>query len=170
MIPVLPTTVVGSCSVPQWLERLKTDYDHNRARIPGVQIPVTVKSFYYDYYDTVVSEPLPTKFSFAGPFSLSRRIQNKAYSTVADLVRAFAHVLNTEARVLAAVEATIAARIHQTLDTFPADKLIINPDCGLRHLPAHVARSKLAAMVEGTMAVRATLPTGAQTPPAGQTS
>jgi hypothetical protein len=60
MVPVLPTTVMGSCSVPQWLERLKTDYDHNRARIPGVQIPVTVKSFYYDYYDTVVTEPLPT--------------------------------------------------------------------------------------------------------------
>jgi methionine synthase II (cobalamin-independent) len=38
------------------------------------------------------------------------------------------------------------------------DKLITNPDCGLRHLPAHVARSKLSAMVEGTVAVRRTLP------------
>jgi 5-methyltetrahydropteroyltriglutamate--homocysteine methyltransferase len=36
--------------------------------------------------------------------------------------------------------------------------LIINPDCGLRHLPADVARAKLAAMVEGTIAVRRTLP------------
>ncbi|HEX5347394.1 MAG TPA: hypothetical protein VFW64_09920, partial [Pseudonocardiaceae bacterium] len=95
MLPLLPTTVVGSYSVPEWLERLKTDYYRNRisrshlreihdmaikaalkdqetagidvvsdgelrrdndidyflARIPGVQIPVTVKSFYYDYYD-----------------------------------------------------------------------------------------------------------------------
>jgi methionine synthase II (cobalamin-independent) len=41
---------------------------------------------------------------------------------------------------------------------FPANKLIINPDCGLCHLPAHVTRSKLAVMVEGTMAVRRTLP------------
>ncbi|MBV9029529.1 MAG: hypothetical protein JO364_04295 [Pseudonocardiales bacterium] len=31
-----------------------------------------------------------------------------------------------------------AARIHRALDIFPADKLIINPDCGLRHLPSHV--------------------------------
>jgi 5-methyltetrahydropteroyltriglutamate--homocysteine methyltransferase len=53
----------------------------------------------------------------------------------------------------------IARRIHRALGTFPADKLIINPDCGLRHLPADVARSKLAAMVEGTVAVRRTLPT-----------
>lgn len=41
----------------------------------------------------------------------------------------------------------IAQRIRRALDTFPADKLIINPDCGLRHLPADVARSKLAAMI-----------------------
>jgi methionine synthase II (cobalamin-independent) len=40
-----------------------------------------------------------------------------------------------------------------------ADKLIINPDCGLRHLFADVARSKLAVMVEGTATVRRTLPT-----------
>jgi methionine synthase II (cobalamin-independent) len=37
------------------------------------------------------------------------------------------------------------------------DKLISNPDCGLCHLPAYIARSKLAAMVEGTMAVRRTV-------------
>ena len=98
MLPVLPTTVVGSYSVPEWLERLKTDYYRNRisrshlgeihdmavkaalkdqeaagidivsdgelrrdndidyllARITGVHIPVTVKSFYYDYYDCPV--------------------------------------------------------------------------------------------------------------------
>jgi methionine synthase II (cobalamin-independent) len=125
MIPLLPTTVVGSYSVPEWLERLKTDYYRNRisrshlreihdmaikaalkdqekagidivsdgelrrdndidyllARIPGVQIPV--------------------KFSFTGPFSLSHRIQNKAYAKPADLGRALAQVLNAEARALA---------------------------------------------------------------------
>ncbi|HEX8758965.1 MAG TPA: hypothetical protein VF734_03090 [Pseudonocardiaceae bacterium] len=333
MTPLLPTTVVGSYSVPEWLERLKTDYYRNRisrshlgeihdmaikaalkdqekagidivsdgelrrdndidyllARIPGVQIPITVKSFYYDYYDIIVADPLPTnppplgladdyrftrqytdrpvKFSFTGPFSLSHRIHNKAYSDSADLVRALAQVLNGEARALAeagaellqidepflagypedvrvAVEAInivtqgvdvtwglhvcygnryarpsweghydflfpavldanvhqlilefgrkgyedlhviqqlgwdralglgvvdvkteqvesgdlIAQRISKALETFPAGKLIINPDCGLRNLPADVARSKLAAMVEGTVAVRRTLP------------
>ena len=334
MLPVLPTTVVGSYSVPEWLERLKTDYYRNRisrshlgeihdmavkaalkdqeaagidivsdgelrrdndidyllARITGVHIPVTVKSFYYDYYDCpVVAEPLPAdpppplgladdfrftrahtdrpiKFSFTGPFSLAHRIQNKAYAKSADLVRALAQVLNAEARALAdagaellqidepflaghpedagvAVEAInivihgvdvtwglhvcygnryarpsweghydflfpavldanvdqlvlefgrkgyedlhviqrlgwdralglgvvdvkteqvesaelITARIWKALETFPPEKLIINPDCGLRHLPADVARAKLVAMVEGTVAVRRTL-------------
>jgi 5-methyltetrahydropteroyltriglutamate--homocysteine methyltransferase len=344
MIPVLPTTVVGSYSVPEWLERLKTDYYRNRisgthlreihdmaikaalkdqekagidivsdgelrrdndidyflARIPGLHIPVTVKSYYFDYYDTpVVAEPLPIselpalnlagdykftreytdrpiKFSFAGPFSLSRRIQNKAYANSADLVRALAQVLNIEARALAdagaellqidepflagyrdevtvAVEAInivtkgvdvtwglhvcygnryarpsweghydflfpavldanvhqlilefgrkgyedlhmiaqlgwdralglgvldvkteqiesaelVAARIRKALRTFPAEKLIINPDCGLRHLPGDVARAKLTAMVEGTAAVRRTLPSQSGTTQAG---
>lgn len=52
----------------------------------------------------------------------------------------------------------IAARIRKALETFPPGKLVINPDCGLRHLPADVARAKLDAMVEGTIAVRGTLP------------
>ncbi|MGH3540736.1 MAG: hypothetical protein ACRDQJ_20945, partial [Pseudonocardiaceae bacterium] len=60
----------------------------------------------------------------------------------------------------------IAQRIRKALETFPADKLIINPDCGLRHLPADVARAKLAAMVQGTIAVRRTLPAAlSQEPP-----
>ena len=346
MIPVLPTTVVGSYSVADWLERLKTDYYRNRisdahlreihdmaikaalkdqekagidivsdgelrrdndidyflARISGIRIPVTVKSYYFDYYDApVVAEPLPIaelptmglaedykftreytdrpiKISFTGPFSLSRRIQNKAYADSADLVRALAQVLNIEARAVAdagaellqidepflaghrdevkvAVEAInivtkgvdvtwglhvcygnryarpsweghydflfpavveanvdqlilefgrkgcedlhmiaqlgwdralglgvldvkteqiesaelVAARIRKALRTFPAERLIINPDCGLRHLPADVARAKLAAMVEGTVAVRRTLPSPAGPTQAGST-
>ncbi len=228
-----------------------------------------------DYRFTRAHTDRPVKFSFTGPFSLSRRVQNKAYAKSADLVRAFAQVLNTEALALAqagaqllqidepflagypeavgtAVEAInivthgvdvtwglhvcygnryarpsweghydflfpavldaevdqlvlefgrkgyedlhviqrlgwdralglgvvdvkserietaelIAERIRKALDTFPADKLIINPDCGLRHLPADVARAKLVAMVEGTIAVRRTLPTPMEnTPP-----
>ena len=45
------------------------------------------------------------KFSFTGPFSLSRRIRNGAYPDPADLVRALAGRLNAEARALAAAGA-----------------------------------------------------------------
>ena len=167
---LLPTTVVGSYSVPEWLERLKTEYyqrrisvqhlteihevaikaavkdqelagidivsdgelrrdndvDYFLARIPGVHIPQRAKSDYFDYYDAEVTRPLPdgeqkspglgladdfrftrqltgrpVKFSFTGPFSLSRRIRDSAYSGAGDLVRALARRLNTEARELA---------------------------------------------------------------------
>ena len=37
------------------------------------------------------------------------------------------------------------------------ERLIVNPDCGLRHLPAAVARAKLQAMVAATHDVRAEL-------------
>jgi 5-methyltetrahydropteroyltriglutamate--homocysteine methyltransferase len=172
---VLATSVVGSYSVPEWLERLKTDYyqrrisglylqeihevaikaalkdqeragvdvvsdgelrrdndvDYLLARIPGVEIPHLAKTFYYDYYDAYVRNPLPIddpsaslklvddlcftreytdrpiKFSITGPFSLSRRVRNEAYSDPADLVLAFAHVLNREARALAAAGAAV---------------------------------------------------------------
>src|SRR3984885_4027622 len=171
-LPPLPTTVVGSYSVPEWLERLKTEYyqrrisaahlteihevaikaavkdqeragiyivsdgelrrdndiDYFLARIPGVHIAQRAKSDYYDYYDAAVSAPLPpdakdvpglglagdfeftraltdrpVKFSFTGPFSLSRRITvaGGAYGNPAEGVRALARRLNTEARALA---------------------------------------------------------------------
>jgi 5-methyltetrahydropteroyltriglutamate--homocysteine methyltransferase len=352
---LLPTTVVGSYSVPEWLERLKTEYyqrrisaqhmaeinevaikaavkdqelagidivsdgelrrdndvDYFLARIPGVNIPQRAKADYFDYYDAEVTRPLPElpdesgagatglglsddfrftrqlterpiKFSFTGPFSLSRRIRDDAYSEPGDLVRALARRLNAEARELAAagagllqidepflagypeqvelaieavnivtedvpvswalhvcygnryarpsweghydflfpavkaarvdqvvlefarkglddlrlirqhgwdkwlglgvidvknpeVEAAelVASRIRRALEYVPAERLMVNPDCGLRHLAPDVARQKLRAMVAGVALVRAEL-SGAQLPgaqlPGGETS
>jgi 5-methyltetrahydropteroyltriglutamate--homocysteine methyltransferase len=333
---LLPTTVVGSYSVPEWLERLKTEYyqrrisaqhladihevaikaavkdqelagidivsdgelrrdndvDYFLARIPGVHIPQRAKTDYFDYYDAEVRRPLPdnpitsldlaadfrftrqltqqpVKFSFTGPFSLSRRIRDGAYERPGDLVRALARRLNAEAGALAAagadflqidepflagypehvelaveavnivtenIDATwalhvcygnryarpsweghydflfpavkaarvdqvvlefarkglddlrlirqhgwdkwlgfgvidvktsevetpelVAERIRRALEYLPADRLMINPDCGLRHLPPEVARRKLRAMVAGVAAVRAELTGG----------
>jgi 5-methyltetrahydropteroyltriglutamate--homocysteine methyltransferase len=344
---LLPTTVVGSYSVPEWLERLKTEYyqrrisarhlteihdvaikaavkdqelagidivsdgelrrdndvDYFLARIPGVHIPQRAKTDYFDYYDAEVTRPLPegpltsagadaapaasaspglgladdfrftrqltqrpVKFSFTGPFSLSRRIRDGAYSAPGDLVRALARRLNAEARELAAagadflqidepflagypehvelaVEAVnlvvegvpatwalhvcygnryarpsweghydflfpavlaarvdqivlefarkglddlrlirqhswdrwlgfgvidvkspqvetaelVASRIRRALEYVPADHLMVNPDCGLRHLAPEVAIAKLHAMVAGVAIVRAEL-------------
>lgn len=329
---LLPTTVVGSYSVPEWLERLKTDcyqrkisgqylkeihevaikaalkdqetagvdivsdgelrrdndIDYFLARIPGIEIPQLAKAFYYDYYETSVSQPLPVdtasslglaqdfqftraytdhpiKFSFTSPYALTRRlrIRDHAYADRADLVRAIATVLNREARALAeagaqllqidepflagyphdvdlAIEAVnivtrdvdvtwalhvcygnryarplweghydflfpavleadvdqlvlefarkgyddlelirryrwdrdlglgvvdvksedvepvdlVAAHIRRALEFVPADRLIVNPDCGLRHLPAATARSKLQSMVAAASLVR----------------
>ena len=330
---VLPTTVVGSYSVPEWLERLKTEYyqrqisaqhlaeihevaikaavkdqeragidivsdgelrrdndvDYFLARIPGVHIAQRAKSDYYDYYEAQVAAPLPeddkstlglaadfeftrrltdlpVKFSFTGPFSLSRRIADTAYVDPADLVRALARQLNLEAHALAdagaaflqidepflagypeqaelAVEAVnivtdgvpvtwglhvcygnryarpsweghydflfpavlaarvdqlvlefarkgledlrlikqyawqsslgmgvidvkspvvetpdlVATRIRRALEYVDPGRLMINPDCGLRHLAPEVARRKLHAMVAGTAIVRSEL-------------
>ena len=334
---LLPTTVVGSYSVPEWLERLKTEYyqrrisaqhlteiqevaikaavkdqeragidivsdgelrrdndiDYFLARIPGVHIAQRAKSDYYDYYEAEVTAPLPeedssidktslalaadfeftrqltdrpVKFSFTGPFSLSRRVTDKAYADPADLVRALARRLNAEARSLAdagadflqidepflagypeqaelAVEAVnivtdgvpatwalhvcygnryarptweghydflfpavlaarvdqlvlefarkgledlrlirqyawpaslglgvidvkspavetpdlVAARIRRALEYIEPARLVINPDCGLRHLAPEVALRKLHAMVAGTAIVRSEL-------------
>jgi 5-methyltetrahydropteroyltriglutamate--homocysteine methyltransferase len=352
-LPLLPTTVVGSYSVPEWLERLKTEYyqrrisaahlreihevaikaavkdqeragidivsdgelrrdndiDYFLARIPGVHIARRAKADYYDYYDASVAAPLPgdarpgtadgagrepgaprlaglelardfeftraltdrpVKFSFTGPFSLSRRITvcDDAYRDPADLVRALARRLNTEARALAAagarflqidepflagypeqaalaVEAVnivtdgvpvswalhvcygnryarpsweghydflfpavlaarvdqlvlefarkgledlrlikeygwpsalglgvidvkssavetpelVAARIRRSLEYVDPARLVVNPDCGLRHVAPEVARSKLRAMVAGAAIARAALTT-----------
>lgn len=323
---ILPTTVVGSYSVPEWLERLKTEYyqrrisaqhlaeihevaikaavkdqelagidivsdgelrrdndvDYFLARIPGVHIPQRAKTDYFDYYEAEITRPLPEgpglgladdfrftrqltgkpiKFSFTGPFSLSRRIQDSAYKDHGDLVRALARRLNAEARELAeagadllqidepflagypehvelAIEAVnivteevpatwalhvcygnryarpsweghydflfpavnaarvdqivlefarkglddlrliqgwdrwlgfgvidvktsqvetaelVAGRIRRALEYLPAERLMVNPDCGLRHLAPEVARRKLRAMVAGAALVR----------------
>ncbi len=51
----------------------------------------------------------------------------------------------------------VATRIRRALRYVPPDRLVINPDCGLRHLLPDIARAKLAAMVAGTAIVRAEL-------------
>jgi 5-methyltetrahydropteroyltriglutamate--homocysteine methyltransferase len=52
----------------------------------------------------------------------------------------------------------VADRIRRALDVIPADRLVINPDCGCVHLPREVAFKKLCAMAEGTRLVREGLP------------
>ena len=326
---LLATTVVGSYSVPEWLERLKTDYYHRRisgayleqihevaikaalkdqeqagvdvvsdgelrrdndvdyflARMPGVEIPHLAKAHYYDYYEAVARHPIPEdgpslgladdfrftreytdrpiKFSFTGPLSLAKRVRCEASADEAELVMAFARVLNREARSLAAAGATplqidepflaghrdqvdlavraintvvegvdvhwvvhvcygnryarpsweghydflfpailearvdqlvlefarkgyddlelfrrypvpfvlglgvidvksrdletpdlVAARVRRALQVLPADRVVVNPDCGLRHLPTDLARAKLRAMNAGADLVR----------------
>ncbi|MBA2448690.1 MAG: hypothetical protein H0V51_11760 [Chloroflexi bacterium] len=325
----LATAVVGSYSVPEWLERLKTDYyqrrisgaylqqihevaikaalkdqeragldivsdgelrrdndvDYFLARMPGVDIPHLAKAYYYDYHDAVVPAPIPedgpplglvddflftraytdrpVKVSFTGPFSLAKRVRNDGYADEADLVMAFARVLNREARLLAAAGATllqidepflagyphqvelairalnavvegvevhwaahicygnryarpaweghydflfpavlearvdqlvlefarkgyddlelfkrypvpfvlglgvidvksrevettdlVASRVRRALQVLPADRVVVNPDCGLRHLPTDVAQAKLSAMSAGAALAR----------------
>ena len=48
----------------------------------------------------------------------------------------------------------IAARIRQGLEIVPAERLWLNPDCGLRHLPPEVAYAKLEALAQGAALVR----------------
>ena len=48
----------------------------------------------------------------------------------------------------------VADRIRRALDVIPAERLIVNPDCGCVHLPRDVAFRKLASMAEGARQVR----------------
>ena len=270
--------------------RRDNDIDYFLARIPGVRIEGRAKTDYYDYVEAAVGAELPAddkeslglaadyaftagltdrpvKFSFTGPFSLSRRISGaSAYRDPSDLVRALARRLNLEARSLAAagagflqidepflagypeqaelaVEAVnivtdgvpvtwalhvcygnrharpsweghydflfpavlaarvdqlvlefarkgledlrlikeygwpfqlglgvidvktptvetpelVAERIRRAIEYVDPSRLMVNPDCGLRHLASEVARRKLRAMVSGAVIVRTEL-------------
>src|SRR5207245_5294646 len=39
----------------------------------------------------------------------------------------------------------VAARVRRALQVLPADRVVVNPDCGLRHLPTDLARAKRPA-------------------------
>jgi 5-methyltetrahydropteroyltriglutamate--homocysteine methyltransferase len=53
----------------------------------------------------------------------------------------------------------VAARISRSLEYVDPARLVVNPDCGLRHLAPEVARSKLRAMVAGAAIARSALTT-----------
>jgi 5-methyltetrahydropteroyltriglutamate--homocysteine methyltransferase len=326
-LPVLPTTVTGSYSMPEWLKRAKNDYlqrrvsrhdldemydavrkgaikdqevagvdiisdgelqrdnmiDYFAERLPGVQVDLGSKRFYYDYYDSTVRSKLATgslglvdearllhrltdrraKVTVSGPHTLVKRIQNQHYPSEEAFALDLGRVLNLELRELARAGVTdlqidepyysgfpedlpwairainamvdsldahvtlhicygnrygkpsyegsyrylfptiaeakvhaislefarrgdedlqlfhefnlpfmlglgvidvkthdvespgvVADRIRRALRILPAERLVINPDCGLVHLPRDVAFMKLCAMVEGTRIVR----------------
>src|SRR6266536_2413577 len=48
----------------------------------------------------------------------------------------------------------VAARVRKALQVLPPDRLTVNPDCGLRHVPPEIALAKLQAMSQGTDQVR----------------
>jgi 5-methyltetrahydropteroyltriglutamate--homocysteine methyltransferase len=325
---LLPTAVVGSYSMPAWLERAKNDYlhrritrhdldemhdaavkaaikdqevagvdvitdgelrrdnmiDHFATRLPGVEVALGSKKYYYDLYECVVRTRMPTaplglvdelrflraftdrgtKFSLTGPHSLVKRIRNEAYPDEQALALDIARVMNLELRELVRAGATeiqidepyysgfpedvswavkalnvlvegvearvglhvcygnrygkpswegsyrylfpailearvqqltlefarrgeddvrlfqdyqppfvlglgvidvkshvpetpavVAERIRQALRLVAVERLAVNPDCGLVHLPRDVAFAKLRAMVEGAARVRA---------------
>jgi 5-methyltetrahydropteroyltriglutamate--homocysteine methyltransferase len=329
-LPILPTTVIGSYSMPEWLERAKNDYlsrrlsrrdldemhdavrkaaikdqesagidivtdgelqrdnmiDYFTERLPGVQVDLGSKRFYYDFYETSVRSKLatgslgltdevrflrkysehPAKVSVSGPHTLVKRIRNQFYAGEPEFALDLGRALNFELKELARAGATelqidepyysgfpedlpwavkainaavegvdahvtlhicygnrygkpsfegsyrylfptilearvhalslefarrgeedlqlfkefkapftlglgvidvktqeieppalVADRIRRALEVVPAERLVINPDCGCVHLPRDVAFNKLIAMVEGTKMVRAEL-------------
>src|SRR5262252_2638421 len=283
-LPILPTTTIGSYSMPEWLERAKIDYFTER--LPGVQVDLGSKRFYYDVYETQVRSKLatgslglteevrflrkyseqPAKVSVSGPHTLVKRIRNNYYPSEEAFALDLGRTLNFELKELARAGATelqidepyysgfpedlpwavkainaavdgvdahvtlhicygnrygkpsfegsyrylfptilearvhalslefarrgeediqlfkefkapftlglgvidvktqeieppalVADRIRRAMEIVPAERLVINPDCGCVHLPRDVAFNKLAAMVEGTKMVRADL-------------
>jgi 5-methyltetrahydropteroyltriglutamate--homocysteine methyltransferase len=48
----------------------------------------------------------------------------------------------------------VAERVRTGLQVVAPERLVVNPDCGLRHVPVAAARAKLHAMVDGTAMVR----------------
>jgi 5-methyltetrahydropteroyltriglutamate--homocysteine methyltransferase len=326
-LPKLATTVIGSYSMPAWLERAKNEYlqrkvsrhdldemydaarkaaikdqevagvdivsdgelqrdnmiDYFAERIPGVQVDLTSKRLYYDFFDSVVRSKLATaslgladevrflqkfsrhvaKISISGPHALVKRLRNEHYPSEEAFALDLARVMNAELRELVRVGAThlqidepyysgfsedlawgvkainalvdgvnahitlhicygnrygkpsfegsyrylfprildakvnavslefarrgeddlqlfkefqvpfalgmgvidvkthdiespgmVADRIRRALDVIPPERLMINPDCGLVHLPQDVAFRKLASMAEGARLVR----------------
>jgi 5-methyltetrahydropteroyltriglutamate--homocysteine methyltransferase len=54
-------------------------------------------------------------------------------------------------------EDVVADRIRRALQVVPPERLMVNPDCGLRHLAPDIARAKLRALTAGTEIVRRSL-------------
>ena len=184
-LPLLPTTVIGSYSMPSWLERAKNDYlqrklsrhdledmydaarksaikdqevagvdivsdgelqrdnmiDYFAERLPGVQVDLTSKRLYYDFYESVVRSKLATgslgladevrflqrfterhgKVSVSGPHALVKRIRNEYYPSEEAFALDLARVLNSELREMVRAGATHLQIDEPYYSGFPED-------------------------------------------------
>src|SRR5438046_8420474 len=154
-LPILPTTVIGSYSMPEWLERAKNDYlarrlskrgldnmlDYFTERIPGIQVDLGSKRFYYDFYDVEVRSKLgtgslglteevkflkkftdhSTKISVSGPHTLVKRIRNSFYKSEAEFALELGKALNFELKELARNGATELQIDEPYYSGFPED-------------------------------------------------
>jgi 5-methyltetrahydropteroyltriglutamate--homocysteine methyltransferase len=184
-LPLLPTAVIGSYSMPAWLERAKNDFlsrklsrhdldemhdaarkgaikdqevagvdlvtdgemqrdnmiDYFVERLPGVQVDLGSKRFYYDFYESVVRSKLASgplgladevrflqrftehfsKVAVSGPHTLVKRIQNRFYGSEEAFAIDLARVLNTELRELVRAGATHIQIDEPYYSGFPED-------------------------------------------------
>ncbi|MCI0340253.1 MAG: hypothetical protein L0216_03745 [Planctomycetales bacterium] len=58
----------------------------------------------------------------------------------------------------------VKERLRRALEVFPLAAVYVNPDCGLKTRTTEESRAKLAAMVEGTKAIRAEIESGTLRP------
>src|SRR6185295_2176461 len=184
-LPLLPTAVIGSFSMPAWLERAKNDYLNRRLsrhdldemhdaarkaaikdqevagidivtdgelqrdnmidyfveRLPGVQVDLGSKRFYYDFYESVVRSKLASgplglsdeirflkrfterrgKIAVSGPHTLVKRVQNRFYPSEEAFALDLARVLNAELRELVRAGATDIQIDEPYYSGFPED-------------------------------------------------
>jgi 5-methyltetrahydropteroyltriglutamate--homocysteine methyltransferase len=184
-LPILPTAVIGSYSMPAWLERAKNDYlsrklsrhdldemhdaarkgaikdqevagvdivtdgelqrdnmiDYFVERLPGIQIDLGSKRFYYDFYESVVRSKLASgplgladevrflrrftgrrgKVALSGPHTLVKRVQNRYYPSEEAFALDLARVLNAELRELVRAGATDIQIDEPYYSGFPED-------------------------------------------------
>src|SRR5262249_46187218 len=184
-LPLLSTAVIGSYSMPAWLERAKNDYlsrklsrhdldemheavrkgaikdqeiagvdivtdgelqrdnmiDYFVERLPGVQIDLGSKRFYYDFYESVVRSKLASgplglsdevrflkrfterrgKIAVSGPHTLVKRVQNRFYASEEAFALDLARVLNSELRELVRAGATDIQIDEPYYSGFPED-------------------------------------------------
>src|SRR6266446_2572314 len=125
-LPILPTTVVGSYSMPGWLERLKTEFfarrisKHELDEIHDTAVKAAIKDQEVAGVDIITdgelrrdnlidyfAERLPgvqidrvPKFNVTGPHSLVKRIRNEYYKTEEEFASDLARIMNLELKEL----------------------------------------------------------------------
>ncbi len=97
-------------------------------RLPVDQLDLEMSNSSLDLLDRFRRDPLKKEIAFG-------------------VIDVHSHVVETKAQVV--------ERIEKALDIFDPQKLVIDPDCGLKTRSVDEAKAKLDAMVRGTQAVKA---------------
>src|SRR6266536_1997719 len=131
--PLLPTAVVGSYSMPGWLERVKNDYlqrrisRHDLDEIHDLAVKAAIKDQEVAGVDIISDGELRrvterrAKVSVTGPHSLVKRIRNEYYPSEEAFALDIARIMNLELRELVKAGATDVQIDEPYYSGFPED-------------------------------------------------
>jgi methionine synthase II (cobalamin-independent) len=183
MLPLIPTTLVGSYPQPDWLIDRDRLLDSLPPRVRAKELWRVPEPYLAQAQDDATALAIRDLERVGLDILTDGEIRRESYSFLAELNEcavdqiavesaqpqldlAVLREIDSKTVILGVLDLSdeqpetadqVARRIDAALEFVPADRLQVGPDCGMKYLPREAALAKLPPLVDGARGVRGRL-------------